>query len=255
MQNKKNIYFLSDLHLGLGGHDKSIVREKKLIKFLDEIKNKTQALYLVGDIFDFWHEYKRVVPRGFTRFLGKIAEFTDNGIPVYFFTGNHDIWAYNYLPQEIGVKIFRKPQIIKINDKTFYIAHGDGLGPYDKKYKFLKSIFTNKFLQWMFARLHPNFALSFGLKWSHHNRESYTPDKIKFKGEDKEWLILYAKNYIQKNKNIDYFVFGHRHIPLKISLNKKTTFINLGDWINNFTYGVFDGKDFKVIKYETNSDI
>jgi len=249
VKQEKNIYFLSDLHLGLGGYDNSIIREKRLVKFLNEIIDKTSALYLVGDVFDFWHEYKRVVPRGFTRFLGKIAEFTDQGIPVYFFTGNHDIWIYDYLPKELGVTLFREPQIKEILGKTFYIAHGDGLGPYDKKYKLLKSIFTNKFLQWMFARLHPNFALSFGLKWSHHNRNSYKPEEIEFKGEDKEWLILYAKDYLTKNKNIDYFVFGHRHIPLKIQIDKKTTFINLGDWINNFTYGVFDGENFEVLKY------
>ena len=249
MKQEKNIYFLSDLHLGLGGHKNSIVREKRVVKFLDEIKDKTAELYLVGDIFDFWHEYKRVVPRGFTRFLGKISEFTDSGIPVYFFTGNHDIWAYNYLPQETGVKLFRKPEIKEIYGKKFYIAHGDGLGPYDKKYKFLKAIFTNKFLQWMFARLHPNFALSFGLAWSHKNRNSYKQEDIEFKGKDKEWLVLYSKNYLTKNPDIDYFVFGHRHVPLKISLNNKSTFINLGDWIINFSYGVFDGENFEVLKY------
>ena len=250
MKQEKNIYFLSDLHLGLGGHDKSLVREKLVVKFLNEIKDKTAELYLVGDIFDFWHEYKRVVPRGFTRFIGKIAEFTDSGIPVYFFTGNHDIWIYDYLPKETGIKLFRKPETKEIYGKKFYIAHGDGLGPYDKKYNLLKSIFTNKVLQWLFARLHPNFALSFGLKWSHHNRESYTDEQIQFKGEDKEWLFLYAKDYLTKNPDIDYFVFGHRHIPLKISLNDKSTFINLGDWITNFSYGVFDGKEFKVLKYK-----
>jgi len=250
VKQEKNIYFLSDLHLGLGGHDKSLVREKLVVKFLNEIKDKTAELYLVGDIFDFWHEYKRVVPRGFTRFIGKIAEFTDSGIPVYFFTGNHDIWIYDYLPKETGIKLFRKPETKEIYGKNFYIAHGDGLGPYDKKYNLLKSIFTNKVLQWLFARLHPNFALSFGLKWSHHNRESYTDEQIQFKGEDKEWLFLYAKDYLTKNPDINYFVFGHRHIPLKISLNDKSTFINLGDWITNFSYGVFDGKEFKVLKYK-----
>lgn len=248
--HEKNIYFISDLHLGLPNHKDSLVRERIIVKFLNQIKDSTKELYLLGDVFDFWHEYKRVVPRGFTRFLAKIAEFTDDGIPVHFFTGNHDIWAYNYLPQEIGVKIYRKPLVKEIYGKNFYLAHGDGLGPYDKKYKFLKSIFTNKVLQWMFARIHPNLALAFGLSWSLSNRSSYKPEQIEYKGEDKEWLILYSKDYLKSNNDIDFFVYGHRHFPLQISLNEKTQFINLGDWINNFTYGVFNGESFELKKFQ-----
>lgn len=248
--HEKNIYFISDLHLGLPNHKDSLVRERIIVKFLNQIKDSTKELYLLGDVFDFWHEYKRVVPRGFTRFLAKIAEFTDDGIPVHFFTGNHDIWAYNYLPQEIGVKIYRKPLVKEIYGKNFYLAHGDGLGPYDRKYKFLKSIFTNKVLQWMFARIHPNLALTFGLSWSLSNRSSYKPEQIEYKGEDKEWLILYSKDYLKSNNDIDFFVYGHRHFPLQISLNEKTQFINLGDWINNFTYGVFNGESFELKKFQ-----
>ncbi|MBI5217677.1 MAG: UDP-2,3-diacylglucosamine diphosphatase [Bacteroidia bacterium] len=249
MTNPKKIYFVSDLHLGLPSYEKSLEREKLFVAWLDEIKNDAGEIYLLGDIFDFWFEYKTVVPRGFTRLLGKIAELTDSGIHVYFFTGNHDIWVFDYLPRETGVTVVREPIVREWNGKKFYIAHGDGLGPFDRRYKVLKKIFTNRISHWLFARLHPNFGIGFAHLWSHKSREYQ--EFPTFKGEDKEWLIRYSKMLLQK-EHFDYFIFGHRHVPVHIPLNDKSHFINLGDWLFNFTYAVFDGEKAELKKYEKN---
>ncbi|OFX21037.1 MAG: UDP-2,3-diacylglucosamine hydrolase [Bacteroidetes bacterium GWA2_31_9] len=249
MDSNKKIYFASDLHLGLPSFEESLKREKLFVKWLDEIKTNAKEIYLVGDIFDFWFEYKKVVPRGFTRFLGKIAEITDSGITVHYFTGNHDLWIFDYLPKEIGVIVHHEPYKFEAYSKKFYVAHGDGLGPYDKGFKRLKMIFTSRPLQWLFARLHPNGAIGFGQAWSHHNRTHEKSDTYQFKGEDKEWLILYAKD-ILKSEHYDYFIFGHRHIPMNIKLSDNSTFINLGDWVMNFTFAEFDGENIFLRKYQ-----
>ncbi len=245
----KNIYFASDVHLGAPSIKNHREHEKNFVSWLDSIKPTTAQLYLMGDIFDFWFEYHHVVPRGFTRFLGKIAEFTDAGIPVHFFTGNHDIWVFNYLPSEIGVQVHRKPFTVDLNGKKFYLAHGDGLGPYDKSYNRLKKIFTNKTLQWFFARLHPNFAIAFARRWSAHSRlKNESAEESKFLGEDKEWLMLYAKDILKK-EHFDYFVFGHRHIDLHQPIGQNSEFVYLGDWVNYYSYGVWDGQRFELKYY------
>lgn len=254
MHTKKNIYFVSDIHLGFPNHKQSLVREKKLVEWLESIKEKTEELYLVGDIFDFWFEYKKVVPRGFTRFLGKISEFTDSGIPVYFFTGNHDLWVFNYLNKEIGVEVLRKPVIREYSGKKFFIGHGDGLGPYDKKYKFLKTIFTGKFFQWCFHRFHPNFGISVAHSWSRKSRNSKPDPEKTLKGIENEWLVLYSKK-ILKEQEINYFIFGHRHIPIHYKLSENSEFVNLGDWINNFTYAYFDGEKLHLKKFPSGEKI
>ena len=241
MKQNKKIYFVSDAHLGFPSIEESIGREKLFVKWLDEIKNDAEEIYLLGDIFDFWFEYKKAVPRGFTRLLGKISEITDSGIPVHFFTGNHDIWIFDYLPKETGVIIHRKPITREFNGKRFFLAHGDGLGPHDKGYKIMKKIFTNSVAQWFFSLLHPNVGISIAQFFSHKSRYSN-------KGDDKEWLVLFAKNKLNE-QYYDYLIFGHRHIPVDIKLDEKSRFINLGDWISNFTYAVFDGKNFELKKY------
>ncbi len=242
----KKIYFASDVHLGAPSIKNHREHEMRFVAWLDEIKPSTAELYLMGDIFDFWFEYKHVVPRGFTRLLGKIAEFTDSGIPVHYFTGNHDLWVFDYLPQEIGVILHRDPIISIFNGKTFYLAHGDGLGPYDKGYNRLKKIFTNKTLQWLFARLHPNFAFGIANGWSKRSRlKNENSEGTRFLGDDKEWLILYAKDVLQKEK-IDFFIFGHRHIALHKSITDLTQFVYLGDWVQKYSYGVWDGIEFKL---------
>ncbi len=247
LQDKgKKIYFASDVHLGAPSIKNHREHEKIFVEWLDSIKESTSALYLMGDIFDFWYEYRHVVPRGFTRFLGKIAEFTDSGIPVHYFTGNHDIWVFDYLPKEIGVVIHREPVTIHFNNKKFYLAHGDGLGPYDKGYNRLKKIFTNKTLQWCFSRLHPNFAIGLANKWSRHSRlKNENSGSNGFLGEDKEYLMLHAKDVL-KQEHFDYFVFGHRHIDLHTTIGTNSEFIYLGDWVKYMSYGVWDGENFKL---------
>ena len=201
-KNKK-IYFISDAHLGLPPRDKSLLREKILIKWLDEISKDAFEIYLLGDIFDYWFEYKKVVPRGFVRFLGKIAEIRDSGIPVYFFTGNHDAWIFDYLPEELGVEIFHKPLSRIFNGKKFYMAHGDGLGPGEHSYKLLKKIFTSTLLQWLFARLHPNTATGIAHRWSKSSRFS-KGNYVGWLGEDKEHLVIHSKKLLE-TENYDYF--------------------------------------------------
>ncbi len=248
MTNKNNIYFASDVHLGTPNHQESLIREKIFVKWLDEIKQDAKEIYLLGDIFDFWYEYKHVAPRGFTRTLGKIAEITDNGIPVHFFTGNHDLWVFDYLTQETGVILHRNKLVTEFYGKKFLLAHGDGLGPGDKGFKRMKKVFTNPVAQWLFSRLHPNFAFGIAKGWSQKSRESYSKNEMEFKGEDGEWLILYAKHKL-KTQHFDYFIFGHRHIPIDITINNTTRFINLGDWLHNFTYAVFDGTKLELKRY------
>lgn len=248
MENTKKIYFASDAHLGFPSYEKSLVREKKFVLWLDEIKNDASEIFLLGDIFDFWYEYKRVVPRGYTRLLGKISEITDSGIPVHFFTGNHDIWVFDYLPTETGVIIHREKFIIERNGKTFLLAHGDGLGPGDKSFKLMKKFFTSPIAQKCFSLIHPNLALKFGLSWSHRRRHFHQYED--FLGQDKEWLVIYSKEKL-KTRHYDYFIYGHRHIPMVFDITENSKYINLGDWIGNFTYGVFDGKDFELKKFDS----
>lgn len=232
----------------MSGPDESLPREKLFAGWLERIRKDAGEIYLLGDIFDFWFEYRRVVPRGYTRILGKIAEITDSGIPVHFFTGNHDIWVFDYLPAETGMIIHKGSYITTLYGKKFYMAHGDGLDESDSGFKILQKIFKNPVLQWLFARLHPNFALWFGHKWSHKSRfskELITP----FKGEDEEEHMIFA-NRILESEYFDYFVFGHRHIPLDLPLkNSRSRYINLGDWLWHFTYAVFDGNTLELKKY------
>lgn len=244
----KKIYFVSDAHLGLPPREKSLHREKLLVNWLDKIKEDAFEVYLLGDIFDYWFEYKKVVPRGFTRILGKIAEITDSGIPVYFFTGNHDIWIFDYLPEEIGITVYHKPQKRVYNGKSFYLAHGDGLGPGEKSYKILKRIFRNKVLQWLYARIHPNSSTGFAHRWSKHSRFS-KGSYVEWLGPDKEHLILHSKEILKKEP-FDFFIFGHRHVPKEYPFSG-TKVIYLGDWFINFTYAVFDGSDVTLKYYHT----
>lgn len=248
MVNTKKYYFASDLHLGLPNFEESLKREKLFVKWLDEIKHDAQAIFLLGDIFDFWWEWKRVIPKGFTRFLGKLSELSDSGIEIHYFVGNHDIWVFNYLEKETGVRIHRSNLTITLFDKKFYLTHGDGLGPGDYSYKILKKIFHNSFLQWCYSRLHPNFGMWIGQSWSQDRRSVIK--KYEFKGEENEWLIVHSKQVLLK-ENFDYFVYGHRHIPMILKISDSANYVNLGDWLYNFTFGVFDGNSFDLKSYKT----
>ena len=240
----KNVYFLSDAHLGSRAIEHGRTQERRLVNFLDSIKYKASAVYLLGDMFDFWYEFKTVVPKGYTRFLGKLSELTDIGVEVHFFTGNHDIWCGDYLTKECGVIMHREPLTPEIYGKEFYLAHGDGLGDPDKKFKFLRSMFHNEFLQVLFSAIHPRWSMELGLNWAKQSRlkriDGKEPD---YMGEDKEFLILYTKEYLKSHPNINYFIYGHRHIELDLMLSATARITILGDWINYFSYAVFDGEN------------
>ncbi len=246
----KKIYFASDLHLGAPDHASSLVREKRFVAWLDVIKSDAEEIHLVGDVFDFWFEYGTVVPMGFTRLLGKLAEICDAGIPVYMYLGNHDMWMFDYLPREVGVKITDSPIERVFNGKRFYIAHGDGLGPGDHGYKFLKKVFRNRLCQWLFARIHPNLGIRIADYSSQKSRLAEKVEERTFKGEGKEWLVIHSKQVSSERPDIDYFIYGHRHLPLELTLNSGAHCVNLGDWIVHFTYGVFDGQVFTLLDFK-----
>jgi len=246
----KNVYFLSDAHLGSWAIDHSRTQERRLVRFLDSIKNKAAAVYLLGDIFDFWNEYKYVVPKGYTRFLGKISELTDMGVEVHFFTGNHDIWTYGYLEEECGMIVHTKPETTEIYGKTFYLGHGDGLGSRDKKFKFLKWVFHNRTCQKLLNSVHPRWGMWLGQSWAKHSRMKRKDGKeVAYLGEDKEPLARFSKDYLKSHPDVDYFIFGHRHIELDLFLSKKTRLMILGDWIWQFTYAVYDGEHMFMEQY------
>lgn len=247
--SKKKIYFASDFHLGAPNYEKSLERERRICRWMDGIKSDCEELFLLGDIFDFWFEYRNAIPKGFIRIQSKIAEFTDAGIPVHLFTGNHDMWIFDYLPKELGVSLHRKPVERSFFGKTLQIGHGDGLGPGDWKYKFLKRFFASKLCQWLFARLHPNFGIGLANWSSRSSRKATGSDDEKFLGEEKEWLVIYCKEQLQA-KNIDYFIFGHRHLPLDIELAGKSRYMNLGDWIKYNTYAVLGENGLELKVYE-----
>jgi UDP-2,3-diacylglucosamine hydrolase len=244
---QKNTYFISDFHLGIPNFEESLAREKRIILFLNSIKQNCNELYIVGDIFDFWFEFKTVVPKGFVRLLAKLAEFVDDGIPVHVFHGNHDLWQFGYLEKEIGCKVYDKPIIKTISGKKFYIGHGDGLGPGQQKFKFILGIYRNYFFQRLFAFFHPNIGIGIANWFSHKSKQKTYNDNHAFY-EEKEFLIQHARNFL-KVEPIDYFVFGHRHLPMIYQLNKKSAYINLGDWIEYNTYLVVNENKAELKSY------
>ena len=248
----KKVYFASDFHLGIPDYDSSLIREKMLVSWLDEIKKDASAIYLMGDIFDFWFEYKQVVPKGYVRLLGKLAELTDSGIPIHIFKGNHDVWAFGYLHKELGIQIHRDAEVAEYQGKKLFLSHGDGLGPGDKGYKLLKKVFAFKPNQFLFKWLHPDLGTAMGLFFSHRSRlANITKEKAERNNIplEKEMLYQYALRKTDQIPDIDYFVFGHRHIPTLEKLNEKATLIILGDWITHFTYGVLSEGKMELKKF------
>lgn len=246
----KKVYFGSDFHLGLSSssRDKEIDREKLIVSWLESIEQNAQAIFLVGDIFDFWFEYKHVIPKGFIRFLGKIADLKDKGIDIYFFTGNHDLWMFEYLQTEIGIPIFDKPIELHINKTTLFVGHGDGLGPGDGFYKLLKKVFTNGFARWLFRWIHPDIGIGLARRWSKASRLSKKDHDEVFLGED-EYLIQFCRRQ-EQIQHRDYYVFGHRHLPLEIEINGTSNYFNLGEWVRSYTFGEYDGNAFELRKYD-----
>ncbi|MGZ9734533.1 UDP-2,3-diacylglucosamine diphosphatase [Flavobacterium sp. GNP002] len=248
LPHNKKVYFASDQHFGAPTAELSFPREQKFVAWLDEVKGDAEAIFLLGDLFDFWFEYKTVVPKGFIRVLGKLAEIQDSGIPVYFFVGNHDLWMEDYFQKELNISVFHDNQEYTFGDKTFLIGHGDGKGPGDLGYKRMKKIFTNPFFKWLFRWLHPDIGVKLAQYLSVKNKLISGDEDVTFLGEDNEWLILYSKRKLE-TKHYNYLIFGHRHLPMKVTVGENAEYVNLGDWISYFTYGVFDGENFEIKKY------
>lgn len=248
----KKVYFFSDAHLGIPDHASSLKRERLMVKFLESIRKDALEIYLMGDLFDFWFEYKSAIPKGYARLLGKLAEITDSGIPIFFFRGNHDIWAFDYLQKELNIQIERKPQIKEILGKKFYLAHGDGLGSGDFGYKLLKKVFEFKFNQWLFRWVHPDIGIRIGLFFSRRNRYANEIYDYKTNHENRKKPLIetslpkYAQEVLAKGEKIDYFVMGHYHRKGQVDLGNNSKFIFLGDWISRFSYGEFDGETFEL---------
>ncbi|MDX9930239.1 MAG: UDP-2,3-diacylglucosamine diphosphatase [Bacteroidales bacterium] len=247
MSSSGKIFFASDFHLGLRSGGKPTDRERRVVEWLDTIAPEAAAVYLLGDIFDFWWEYRHVVPKGFTRFLGKISELTDHGIPVYFLTGNHDMWTSDYLSEECGMKVHHGALEVEFDGKKFHLAHGEGLGSSSRAYRLLLFLFRNRLIRAMWSALHPRIGVAVGHRWSLSSRLGkgiYTP----FMGEDREDLIRYARS-VNSSGRIDYFIFGHRHLSLKYELDKGGTVLFLGDWISGSSYAVWDGRELKLTDF------
>lgn len=247
---KDKYYFASDFHLGSNIVEDPRETERRIVRWLDSIRDQAKALFLVGDIFDFWFEYKKVVPRGFTRFLGKLGEMSDAGTEIHFFIGNHDLWVFDYLPEEVGLIVHKEPLVTEIEGKTFYITHGDGLGDNSRSFRIIRSIFHNRVCQRLFAAFPPAWGIGFAHRWSRHNRRKSLSVPVDYLGEDREHLVLFAKDYLKQHPEIDFFIFGHRHIVLDLMLDNRSRVLILGDWMHHFSYAVFDGESLKLELFE-----
>ena len=251
MEQRNKIYFASDFHLGACSHTDPLAIERKLVRWLNAIADSAKAIYLLGDIFDFWYELQLAVPKGFTRVLGKLAELSDLGIEIHLFVGNHDVWMFDYFPQEIGAKIHKGALITTIYGKTFYLAHGDGLGDRSYSFRFIRWMFHNKYCQKFYASLHPRWSFALARYFSRKSRENGLKKEIGYRGEQNEELIVFAKKQLAENPDIDFFVFGHRHILLDMMLSAKSRLFILGDWIQYFSYLEFDGENISLEQFET----
>lgn len=242
------VYFASDFHLGIHAKESSRDREASIVRWLNNIARDADEIYLLGDLFDYWFEYKSVIPKGFVRLLGKLAELRDQGIAIHAFTGNHDMWMFGYFEHELGIPVHREPVVRSFDGKTFMIGHGDGLGPGDHGYKFIKKIFRSRLCQWLFARIHPNTGIRLMQYFSGTSRSlTNIPD---FLGEEKEWLIQYCNQKLDE-QHIDFFIFGHRHIPIDHVLKNVTSrYVNCGDWLIHYSYAVWDGVSLQLRKFD-----
>lgn len=246
---EKKVFFLSDFHLGIPDHEKSLQRERRIINFLMSIQSQAAVIFIVGDMFDFWYEYREVVPKGYVRLLGKLGELTDAGIAIHFFVGNHDMWMKDYFQKELNIPVYLEPREFEFNDKKFYIGHGDGLGPGDHGYKMLKKVFRNRYCQWLFGIFPPYIGIGLANYFSRKSRQAADQNEEQFVSTDKEWLFTYSMEKL-KEKHYDYFIFGHRHIPLDLPLNNDSRYINLGDWIRYSTYAVFQDKQINLQTFD-----
>lgn len=246
----KRIYFASDFHLGVPTPEASLAREKRIVRWLDTIKSDAHSIYLLGDIFDFWFEYHHAIPKGFIRLQGKLAELRDAGIPIIFFTGNHDMWMFDYFERELSIPIFRQSQLLVVGTQKILVGHGDGLGPGDARYKILKRFFHSRICQWLFARIHPNLGIGIAQRWSRSSRVSnLKKEEEKFNGEENEYLLAYCRE-LEKQQHHDFYVFGHRHLPLDIAVGPNSRYINLGEWVSFNTFAVYDGQNMVLTEFK-----
>jgi len=248
----KKIYFASDFHFGIPDREKSRKREDLFVQWLEEVKKDAAEIYLMGDLFDFWFEYKTAIPKGYVRLLGKLAELTDSGIKIHLFRGNHDMWAFDYLTKELNIQLHREPETIRSGGKVLYLAHGDGLGPGDHGYKLIKKIFQSRINQWLFRLIHPDFGIRLALFWSRRSRYA---SEVKEAGDEeynlkkiRERLIVHSREIVKNNPEIDWLVYGHYHLPYDEPLNDHSRIIVLGDWLTHFSYAVFDGDSLEIKK-------
>jgi len=240
LPKEKKIYFASDFHLGTPDAAASLERERRIAAWLESIRRDASAIYLLGDIFDFWFEYTHVIPKGFIRLQGKLAELRDDGIPIAFFTGNHDMWMFDYFPRELGIPIYRNPQVLQVGAQRLLIGHGDGIGPGDNVYKIQKKFFNSSVCQWLFARIHPNLGIRIAKSWSRQSRINNTKKDEKFAGEENEFLLIYCRE-LEQRQHHDFYIFGHRHLPLDLPVGANSRYINLGEWVNFSSYAEYDG--------------
>lgn len=247
----KKTFFASDFHLGADARLTSLERERQVVRWLGAVAPEAEAIYLVGDMFEFWFEYKTVIPKGFSRFLGKLAELRDGGLPIYAFTGNHDLWMFGYFEQELGIPVFRQPIQRDIGGKSFFIGHGDGLGPGDLGYKRMKKVFQHPLSQWLFGWLHPDVGAWLAHFSSQKSRAATPPEERAWLGAEREWLLQYCERKVSLGIEPDYFVFGHRHLPIDWRLsNGRSRYLNLGEWLHHCSYAVFDGRDLELCFFE-----
>ncbi|RAW01856.1 UDP-2,3-diacylglucosamine diphosphatase [Pseudochryseolinea flava] len=248
--NNKKIYFASDFHLGVPDHASSLAREKKIVRWLESIRHDAHTIYLMGDIFDFWFEYKHTIPKGYMRLQGKLAELRDAGVPIVFFTGNHDMWMFDYFTKELDIPIYRDPQVLQVGTQRLLIGHGDGLGPGDRTYKVLKKFFNSKVCQWLFARIHPNLGIGIANLWSKKSRISNIKrEDAKFISKENEFLWVYCTDR-EKQEHFDYYIFGHRHLVLDLQIGDNSRYINMGEWVTQCCYAEYDGHAVTLKTFE-----
>lgn len=245
---RKNVYFLSDLHLGAPYMKDTRENELRVVAFLDSIKNDAQTIYLLGDILDYWYEYRYVVPRGYVRFFGKLAELSDSGVRIIWLKGNHDIWIFDYLPQELGVEVVDGSIVEEIYGKKFFLSHGDGVGKLEPSFKLIRGLFRNKFCQWAFSGIHPRWTVPFAYNWSAHSRKSG-----EYKGLPEEALLKNLRNFVKEyhkdHPEIDYYIFGHVHVLSREEIDSGCEMIVLGEWIRTFSYARMTETGLELLIY------
>lgn len=247
-------YFLSDAHLGAGYFRNPRSAEKRLVAFLDSIKGTATHIFLLGDILDYWFEYKDVVPKGYIRFFGKLAELADSGIHIEWLAGNHDIWLFGYLEEELGIETFDGSRIVTLADQRFFLNHGDTVGERPLKFRFIQSFFRNRLCQKLFSGIHPRWTVSFAHRWSCRNRESH-PEPQKFNPSTNP-LVRFSKEYLENHPDINHFIFGHLHTAARTQIRTSHSVADvtlLGEWINLCTYAHFDGESLTLETFRTSS--